>query len=74
MPAVLHVLRGNVSPLASTTIERQAEAGDRVTIVLLEGAPAPRPVERVVIHRVPDDLSYSQLLDLVFEADQVIAW
>jgi hypothetical protein len=36
------------------------------------GPPALPP--GVTAHRVPADLSYDQLLDLVFSVDQVISW
>ena len=75
MAVVLHVLTPDSHALALPVIARQAEAGDQVTVVLVQGAaPAPPLPERVVLRRVPDDLSYRQLLDLVFAADQVMAW
>ena len=74
MAVVLHVLTPDAPPLALPVIARQTEAGDQVTVVLVQGAaPAPLP-ERVAVRRVPDDLSYRQLLDLVFAADQVMSW
>jgi hypothetical protein len=74
MATVLHLLKGDASPLTRATIEHQRTAGDRVTVVLLEGATAPPCPSGVALHRVPEDVGYDHLIDLVFEADQVIAW
>jgi hypothetical protein len=74
MATVVHLVRADADTLAASTIEGQVDAGDRVTLILLEGAPDlphPAPVE---VHRVPEELGYGELLDLVFAADQVIAW
>ncbi len=73
MGAVLHLLKAAASPLAIETIRQQITAGDRVTVVLLDEAPAPALAD-VPVRRVPDELDYAHLLDLVFEADQVIVW
>jgi len=74
MPAVLHLVDGAATPLALDTIHKQTAAGDRITVVLLEGAPAGDFPHQARIHRLPGDVSYDDLLDLVFAADQVIAW
>ena len=74
MAIVLHLLKGASSGLAEETIGRQVGAGDQVTVALLQGGPRPPLPDGVPFHRVPDDLSYSALLDLIFAADQVIAW
>ncbi|MBI2204092.1 MAG: hypothetical protein HYU41_09605 [Candidatus Rokubacteria bacterium] len=74
MATVLHLLKAGGHPLADETMRREVAAGDRVTVALLDGAASagvPAGVRRV---RVPEDVSYSQLLDLVFEAERVIAW
>ena len=74
MRRVLHLLAGGDVALAATVIARQAEAGDAVSVALLPGAAAPALPPRVPVRRVPDELSYPALLDLVFEADQVVTW
>ena len=74
MAAVLHLLKAADAPLARAMIERSLGAGDRVTVVLLPGAAAPPLSAGVAVHRVPDELSYESLLDLIFEADHVITW
>jgi len=74
MAQALHVLKGGDSALALATIERQLGAGDRVTVVLLPGAPAPSLPAGVAVHRVPDEWTYERLLEAVFEADQVATW
>ena len=74
MATVLHLLKTDPPPLAVAAIQRQIAAGDRVALAMLEGAPHPGPLEGVTVRRVPEELSYDDLLDLVFAADQVIAW
>jgi hypothetical protein len=74
MPAVLHVLTAGDPAFALPVIAQQAEAGDHVTVVLAHGARCPSLPAGVVVRRLPGDLSYRQLLDLVFAADQVVAW
>lgn len=76
MPAVVHLVKGAVGDLAAETIRQQVAAGDRVTVVLLDAAAAPAlgGSPNVSVRRVHDDLDWSALLDLVFSADQVVAW
>ena len=74
MATVLHLLRGTDAPLARTVIAQHIDAGDRVTVALLPGAPAPALPPGVTIRRLSRDLSYSALLDLIFEADHVLTW
>ena len=73
MGSVLHLFKTGATPLAVETIRQQIAAGDRVSVVLLDDA-APPPIERLTVRRVPSEIDYRALLDLVFEADQVIAW
>jgi hypothetical protein len=75
MATVLHLLKGeDASGLALATIEGQRAAGDTVTVALLHHAPAPKLPDGVRVHRVPADLTYEGLLELVFAADHVITW
>jgi len=74
MAAVLHVLKRGDTALARVVIEQQLRAGDTVTVALLPGGAAPGLPAGVALHRVPDDASYPRLLELIFSADQVIAW
>jgi hypothetical protein len=74
MAAVLHVLKTPDATLARAAIEQGLGAGDRVTAVLLPGAGRLELPRDVRVRHVPGDCSYSQLLDLIFESDQVIAW
>jgi hypothetical protein len=74
MPRALHLFKGGEHALALATIRRQVQAGDSVTAVVLSGAPAPALPDGVAVHRVPDEWSYEQLLEAVFEADQVVTW
>ena len=74
MATVLHLVTGPPGPIAMASIRQQVAAGDRVTVIRLEGAPAPEVPSGVAVRRVPEDVPYADLLDFVFEADQVIAW
>lgn len=74
MAAVLHLIKSADAGLARAAIEHQQAAGDAVSVAVLHGAPAPEVPAGVRVFRVPDDLSWDRLLDLIFEADQVVAW
>ena len=74
MAAALHLLKGADAALAADVIARQLAAGDRVTVVLLAGAVPPALPAGVTLRRAGADLSWDQLLDLVFEADHVVTW
>jgi hypothetical protein len=74
MASILHLLKGVDTALAATVIAQHALAGERVTVVLLPGGAAPTLPPGVPVRRLPDDLSYAQLVDLVFESDHVITW
>lgn len=74
MPTTLHLLKGDGAELALATVARQVAAGDTVSVVALPGARVPSLPAGVALHRVPEELSYEQLLQAMFEADQVIAW
>jgi len=74
MASVLHLLKSAETALAGAVIDQHARAGERVTVVLLPGGAAPALPSGVRVHRLDADLSYAQLLDLVFESDHVITW
>lgn len=74
MATVLHLLKAADTTLARAAIARGLGAGDRVTVVLLPGATRPELPAAAVVRRVPDELSYERLLELIFESDQVITW
>jgi hypothetical protein len=70
----LHLFKGDHADTAAAVIAPQIAAGDEVTVALLGGvAPPPLPAD-VAIRRVPDDLSYEGLAELVFAADAVVSW
>jgi hypothetical protein len=73
MGKVLHLLKGADPGLAIDAIDAQAAAGDEVTVAILEG-PAPRLPATVIMRHLGADLTYPELIDLIFEAEQVIAW
>lgn len=75
MPHVLHLLRAPVPEHALTAIERQSrEPGTTLTVVLREGAEPPPLPSGIQVRRLADTLTYAELLDLIFSADQVISW
>jgi len=75
MPHVLHLLRAPVPEHALAAIERQSrEPGTTLTIVLREGTERPPLPSGVQVRRLADTLTYAELLDLIFSADQVISW
>lgn len=73
MGAVLHIVGHANAARAHDVIAAQLAAGDTVTVAVL-GAEPPSLPAGVTAHRVPTELSYDQLLDLVFSAEQVISW
>ncbi len=74
MKTALHLLKGRALALALPVIEQQRRDHEAVTVVLLHGAPTPALPDGVAVRRIGHDLTYSQLLDLIFESDQVITW
>ena len=74
MARALHLLKGENSDLAAATVARQRAAGDTVTVIALHGAVIPALPAGIVVRRVPEELSWEQLLEAMFEANQVIAW
>ena len=73
MPTVLHLLGHNDPAPALPIILGQLASGDAVTVAMLGPLvpPLPRGLE---MRRVPDELSWEQLLDLIFTADQTFSW
>jgi hypothetical protein len=74
MAAVLHLLKGADATLARAVLDRQLREGDRVTVVLLPGSAVPDLPAGVQMRRLNGDLTYGQLVDLIFEVDQVVTW
>ena len=73
MTRVLHLLKGP-SEIALAAINAGVTGGDAVTVALLPGAEAPAVPAGVTVRRVPDDASWEELFDLIFEAESVVAW
>ena len=74
MTAVLHLLKSPDTALARAVLDRNLRDGDRVTVVVLPGGAASDLPTGVPVRRLDGDLSYAQLLELIFEADQVVTW
>ena len=83
MAHVLHLIKPLVPAQALSMIQRQSREHDTtLSIVLMHGADPPSLPPGVRVHRLADDsstrhpgaLTYSDFLDLIFSADQVISW
>jgi len=74
MAGALHLLTHEHAGLAGRIIEGQVAAGDCVTVVWLAASPLLALPPGVTVRSLNRDLTYAQLLDLVFDADHVIAW
>lgn len=74
MAAVLHLVKGGDPALPLATIAGQLAAGDRVTVALLPGTASLELPPGVRLLRVPDELGWDGLLDLVFASDHVVTW
>jgi hypothetical protein len=74
MAGVLHLLKGPDAALARSVIDQNVRAGDQVSAVFLEGSAIFARPAAVRVRRVGDDLSYAELLDLIFASDHVITW
>ena len=74
MATVLHLLKSPATTLARTVIDQHVHAGDRVSVVVLPGGVASDLPPAVQVRRLDADLSYTELLDLIFESDHVITW
>ena len=76
MAGVLHLLKPDSAPLSASVIDamrRETEAP--VIVVLLGGVEAPALAPGIAVRRLADgELDYAALLELIFEADRVIAW
>ena len=74
MARVLHVFKGDHGAEAGAVIAHTVAAGDQVEVALVGGVEAPALPAGVTAHRVPDQLSYAQLAELIFTADNVVTW
>jgi hypothetical protein len=74
MARVLHVFKGDHDAEAGTVIARAVAAGDQVEVALVGGVEPPALPAGVTVHRVPEQLSYAQLAELIFTADSIVTW
>jgi hypothetical protein len=74
MASVLHLLTGPDAALARFVIDQNVRAGDKVSAVFLEGSAVFDLPEAVRVRRMAADLSYAELLELIFASDHVITW
>ena len=73
MALVLHLVGGNDTGCALPIITGQLAAGDAVTVAVV-GRAAPTLPPGLTVRRVPADLSWEHLLDLIFASDQTFSW
>ena len=77
----LHILKHPVNPLALQILESTPAEESPVAVVLSSSGELPQ-LRGVKMYRMTDSsspnngesVSYSRLLDLIFTADQVVAW
>ena len=74
MTRALHVLKGDHTDRAVAVIAAQVAAGDEVTVALVGGIPVPPLPDGVQHHRVPEDVAWERLVEMIFEADSVVTW
>lgn len=76
MPAHLHLLKADSTPLAGSVIAEVSGRPDaNVTVVVLDDSAPPSLPTAVRLLRLGEDgLDYATLLDLIFAADHVAAW
>ena len=74
MAAVLHLLKGERSRAGPHGHRASSRRPARVTVVLLAGARPPVAAGRRRGAARREQLAYDALLELIFEADQVITW
>ena len=70
----LHLFKGDHAATVAAVVAPQLAAGDEVTIALLGGAAPPPVPAAATVRRVPDDLSYDGLAQLIFAVDAVVSW
>lgn len=78
--SVLHVLRDPVDPRAAAVIRAQAEQGVAMNLLLL-GPDGPAPSVGAPVFAVgegapegAEPVSWERALELMFDADTVVAW
>ena len=74
MAHVLHLLKGPDAALARVVMEQNLRTGDEVSAVFLEGSTVFDVPAAVRVRCIGTDLSYAELLDLIFASDHVITW
>lgn len=74
MARVLHVFKGDHAAEAGAVIARAVAAGDHVDVALVGGVTPPALPAAVGVHRVPAEVPYERLVELIFEADHVVTW
>ncbi|MGH7309252.1 MAG: hypothetical protein ACREK6_11210 [Candidatus Rokuibacteriota bacterium] len=75
MAAVLHLVKSRArDELVRVTVGQQLAHRDAVTVALLHGVAGPALPAGVRILRVPGDLAYDGLLELIFASDHVVTW
>lgn len=70
---VLHILGDKDPTLARAAMDAGLAAGDTVVVALV-GEAEPALPAGVSVHRAAGPAGWNDLLDLIFTADQVIAW
>jgi hypothetical protein len=75
MAREVHLLKADAPALAGPLIARAAEAaGVAVTVVVMDASVPPALPAGVRVLRLGAEVDYDGVLDLLFEADRVVAW
>ena len=70
----LHLFKGDHEADAVAAITPQVAAGDEVTVAILGDVAPPAVPPSASVRRVPDELSYDALIELIFASDAVVTW
>ncbi len=73
MASVLHLVGANGAGRALPVIAEQVAAGDTVTVAIV-GHDAVPLAPGLTVHRVPTELPWDQLLELIFTVEQTFTW
>jgi hypothetical protein len=74
MAQVLHLWKSGADALlVSDMIAGQRQAGDRITVAVLDGT-APALPSDITVRRLGDDLTYGELVELIFASEHVVPW
>jgi hypothetical protein len=80
-PMTLHLLKNVLNPLTLEVLQSEATEGHPVAVLLSPTGEIPQ-LPGITVYRVSDasstdndkSITYSRLIEMIFEADKVFAW